>query len=53
MGQETANIHLDPKASVCRVLKDLKRRPGKRLRRAADAMAEATLQDWKGWAKGQ
>ena len=51
MGWETANIHLGTKAAVGNVLKDLKRRPGKWLRRAADAMAKATLEDWKVWAK--
>jgi len=52
MGRETANIHLGTKAAAGRVLKDLKRRPGKWLRRAAEAMAKATLEDWKVWAKG-
>jgi hypothetical protein len=51
MGWETANIHLGTKAAVRRVLKDLNRRPGKWLRRAAEAMAKATLEDWKGWAR--
>jgi hypothetical protein len=51
MGWETANIHLGTKAAAGRVLKDLKQRPEKWLRRAAEAMAEATLEDWKGWAK--
>lgn len=52
MGRETANIHLGTKAAVGRVLKDLKQRTGKWLRRAAEAMAKATLGDWKVWAKG-
>jgi hypothetical protein len=51
MGWETANIHLGTKAAVGRVLKDLNQRPGKWLRRAAEAMAKATLEDWKGWVK--
>ena len=51
MGWETANIHLGTKAAVRRVLKDLNHRPGKWLRRAADAMAKATLEDWKSWAR--
>jgi len=51
MGWETANIHLGTKAAVRNVLKDLKLRPGKWLRRAAEAMAKATLEDWKGWIK--
>ena len=51
MGWETANIHLGTKAAGGRVLKDLNQRPGKWLRRAAEAMAKATLEDWKAWAK--
>jgi len=51
MGWETANIHLGTKAAVGRVLKDLNQRPGKWLHRAAEAMAKATLEDWKSWAK--
>ncbi len=49
MGRETANIHLGHKAAASRVLRDLNRRPGKWLRRAAEAMTRATLQDWAGW----
>ena len=51
MGWETANIHHGTKAAAGCVLKDLDRRTGKWLRRAAEAMAKATIQDWKGWAK--
>jgi hypothetical protein len=51
MGWETANIHLGTKAVPGRVLKDLNQRPVKWLRRAAQVMAKATLEDWKGWAK--
>jgi hypothetical protein len=51
MGWETANIHLGTKAVVGRVLKDLNQRPVKWLRRAAEVMAKATLEDWKGLAK--
>jgi hypothetical protein len=51
MGRETANIHLGSKAATGRVLKDLQRRPAKWLCRAAAAMAKATLEDWKAWAK--
>ena len=51
MGWETANIHLGTIAARDRVLKDLNQRPGKWLRRAAEAMAKATLEDWKAWAK--
>jgi len=51
MGWETANIHLGTIAARDRVLKDLNQRPGKWLRRAAEAMAKATIEDWKGLAK--
>ena len=51
MGWETANIHLGTKAALGRVLKDLNQRPGKWLRRATEAMAKATLEDWRAWAK--
>ena len=49
MGRETANIHLGTKAAAGRVLVDLKRRTGKWLRRAAEAMAKVTIEDWKCW----
>jgi hypothetical protein len=51
MGWETANIHLGTKAAARLVLRDLNQRPDKWLRRAAEAMAQATVDDWKGWAK--
>jgi hypothetical protein len=51
MGWETANIHLGTKAALRGVLKDLNQRPGKWLRRAAEAMAKAILEDWQAWAK--
>jgi hypothetical protein len=52
MGWEVANIHLGTRNAVPRVLKDLNRRPAKWLRRATQAMMQATLDDWKTWAKG-
>ncbi len=51
MGWDTANVHLGTKAAVRSVLRDLEQRPGKWLRRAAEVMAQATLEDWKVWAK--
>lgn len=51
MGWETANIHLGTRNAVRRVIKDLNRRPAKWLRRATQAMMQATLEDWKAWAK--
>jgi hypothetical protein len=50
MGWETANIHLGVRAAAGRVRQDLNRRPAKWLRQASEAMAEATLADWKEWA---
>ena len=50
MGWETANVHLGSKSSASRVYKDLNRRPANWLRRSAEAMAKATVQDWKEWA---
>jgi hypothetical protein len=51
MGAETANIHLGTKTARRRVLADLKKQPAKWLRKAAEAMAKATVEDWKEWAK--
>ena len=51
MGQETANVHLGSKAAVRALHKDLRQRPAKWLRRAAEAMTKATLDDWKKWAR--
>ena len=51
MGWETANVHLGTKKAVRRVLGDLKKRPAKWLGKAAEAMAKATIDDWKEWAR--
>jgi len=51
MGWETANIHLGSNSARHRVLLDLKRRPAKWLRKASEAMAKATVEDWKEWAR--
>ena len=49
MGWETANIHLgDPRAAAA-IRDDLKNRSGKWLAKAAHAMTEAVLDDWKQW----
>jgi hypothetical protein len=53
MGWETANIHLGTKGAKAQVIADLRRRPAKWLRKATEAMAEATLADWKEWRKGK
>lgn len=53
MGWETSNIHLGTGRAVRQVLKDLSRRPGKWLRKAADAMVRATLDDWATWRRAR
>jgi hypothetical protein len=51
MGWETANIHLGTKGAAHRVFEDLSKRPANWLRQAAEAMARATADDWKEWAR--
>jgi len=49
MGRETANVHLGTPEAVAAVRADLRRRKPAWLHEAAQAMAEATLRDWKDW----
>jgi hypothetical protein len=49
MGWEAGNMHLNANAS--RILADLGKRPHKWLRRAAEAMAGATYNDWLEWRR--
>ncbi len=49
MGQETANVHLGDGSAKAALQKDFQQRHGHWLRKAAEAMAEATEQDWKQW----
>ncbi len=51
MGCELANIHLGSRRALPALRRDLAARPGKWLRAAAEAMAEATRQDWRAWRK--
>jgi hypothetical protein len=51
MGWETGNIHLSTKGAARKILADLKSRPAQWLRQTVRAMAEATLKDWKDWAR--
>lgn len=53
MGWETGNIHLGTPNAKQQVLRDLSKRPRKWLRKAAAAMAEATIQDWNVWSRSQ
>jgi hypothetical protein len=51
MGWETANIHLgSPKANPA-LKRDLARRKGRWLHKAAKAMLKVTLSDWKFWRR--
>lgn len=53
MGWETANIHLGTRGAGKKIQADLRKRPGKWLQKAAGAMVEATLADWKEWRSSQ
>ncbi len=49
MGWETANVHLGDPQQIKAVQRDLAVRKSAWLRKAAKAMAKATLADWKDW----
>ncbi len=49
MGLETANVHLGSKKAISKVVRDLEKRPARWLHEASEAMAKATLRDWKNW----
>jgi hypothetical protein len=49
MGQETANVHLGDGCARAAIQADLEKRHGHWLQKAAEAMAEATQQDWHQW----
>jgi hypothetical protein len=51
MGWETANIHLGSPKSIPAVRRDLARRKGRWLHKAAKAMLKVTLDDWKVWRR--
>jgi len=51
MGWETANIHLGSPKAVPAVKRDLARRKGRWLHKAAKAMLKTTLLDWKAWRR--
>jgi hypothetical protein len=52
MGQETANVHMGDDRAKTAIATDLQQRHGPWLRKAAEAMADATEDDWKQWSKG-
>ena len=51
MGRELANVHLGSRRAVTAVRRDLRDRKPKWLRKAAETMTEATMNDWKAWRK--
>jgi len=51
MGWETGNIHLGSPKAIGAVKKDLAKRKGRWLHKAAKAMQKATLDDWKLWSR--
>jgi len=53
MGQETANVHAGNASMRTAILQDLQQRHSHWLRKAAEAMAESTVDDWKEWKKEQ
>jgi hypothetical protein len=52
MGQETANVQLGDRRATAAIQSDLPQRQPHWLRKAAEAMADATEDDWKQWKKG-
>ena len=53
MGWETANIHFGSPRAIPAVKRDLARRKGRWLHKAAKAMQRVTLDDWKLWRRKQ
>jgi hypothetical protein len=51
MGWETANIHLGTPGAIPAIKRDLARRKGRWLHKAAKAMFQVTLDDWKFWRR--
>jgi uncharacterized protein DUF2252 len=51
MGWETANIHLGTPRAIPAIKRDLARRKGRWLHKAAKAMFQVTLDDWKFWRR--
>jgi hypothetical protein len=53
MGFETANIHLGSPGAIPSVKRDLAKRHGKWLHKAAKNMCKVTIEDWKDWRHGR
>jgi Uncharacterized protein conserved in bacteria (DUF2252) len=51
MAWETANVHLGTSRVAARIIADLNRRAGKRLRDAVGDMVASTFDDWKEWKR--
>jgi len=51
MGWETANIHIGSLKAIPAVKRDLARRKGRWLHKAAKAMQRVTLKEWKEWSR--
>ena len=51
MGWETANIHFGTPRAIPAIKRDLTRRPGNWLHKAAKAMLRATERDWREWKR--
>ena len=49
MGFETGNAHLGSEDAIRRIKKDLRKRPGNWVGKAAVRMADALRADWKDW----
>jgi hypothetical protein len=52
MGWETANMHFGSPQGIPLIKRDLAKRKGRWLHKAAKEMCKATLDDWKDWRKG-
>ena len=51
MGWETANIHFGTPRAIPAIKRDLAKRPGNWLHKAAKAMLRATERDWREWIR--
>jgi hypothetical protein len=52
MGWETANMHFGSPRTISNVKRDLARRRGSWLHKAAKAMVRFSVDDWADWRKG-
>lgn len=52
MGGETANVHFGTPRAISAVRRDLEKRRGSWLHKAAKAMLRATERDWRDWKRG-